>query len=156
MKCWNSAFNAQGSRLIIVVVQLGAVNANVLLWQVFKKISPCVWPNSGFWCCVFLTLCTTLVLLVSFILFLGRKITKNWHTCLSFFQKEVAKISDLFSFAERVDTGLCTGLCCCNGPVHICRQLSPNLSRDAPHCCYTTKLNKETLDFPFILGKASK
>jgi hypothetical protein len=25
MKCWNSAFNAQGSRLIIVVVQVGAV-----------------------------------------------------------------------------------------------------------------------------------
>jgi hypothetical protein len=27
MKCWNSAFNAQGLRLIIVVVQLGAVEA---------------------------------------------------------------------------------------------------------------------------------
>ncbi len=25
MKCWNSAFNAQGSRLIIVVVHVGAV-----------------------------------------------------------------------------------------------------------------------------------
>jgi hypothetical protein len=25
MKCWNSAFNAQGSRVIIVVVQVGAV-----------------------------------------------------------------------------------------------------------------------------------
>jgi len=25
MKCWNSAFDAQGSRLIIVVVQIGAV-----------------------------------------------------------------------------------------------------------------------------------
>jgi hypothetical protein len=25
MKCWNSTFNAQGSRLIIVVVQLGAL-----------------------------------------------------------------------------------------------------------------------------------
>ncbi len=25
MKCWNSAFNVQSSRLIIVVVQLGAV-----------------------------------------------------------------------------------------------------------------------------------
>jgi hypothetical protein len=22
----------------------------------FFGISPCVWPNSGFWCCVFLTL----------------------------------------------------------------------------------------------------
>jgi hypothetical protein len=27
MKCWNSAFNAQGLRLIIVVVQVGAVEA---------------------------------------------------------------------------------------------------------------------------------
>jgi len=25
MKCWNSAFNAQGSRVIIVVVEVGAV-----------------------------------------------------------------------------------------------------------------------------------
>jgi hypothetical protein len=25
MKCWNSAFHAQGSRVIIVVVQVGAV-----------------------------------------------------------------------------------------------------------------------------------
>jgi len=25
MKCWNSAFNAQGSRLIIVVLQVGAL-----------------------------------------------------------------------------------------------------------------------------------
>jgi hypothetical protein len=22
----------------------------------FLKISPCVWPNSGYWCCLFLTL----------------------------------------------------------------------------------------------------
>ncbi len=29
MKCWNSAFNAQSSRLIIVVVQLGAVKIYV-------------------------------------------------------------------------------------------------------------------------------
>jgi hypothetical protein len=29
MKCGNSAFNAQGSRLIIVVVQLGAVKVYV-------------------------------------------------------------------------------------------------------------------------------
>jgi hypothetical protein len=29
MKCWNSAFNAQGSRLIRVVVQLGAVKIYV-------------------------------------------------------------------------------------------------------------------------------
>jgi hypothetical protein len=25
MKCWNSAFNAQGSRVIVVIVQVGAV-----------------------------------------------------------------------------------------------------------------------------------
>jgi hypothetical protein len=30
MKCWNSAFNAQGSLVIIVVVQVGAVQA---LWE---------------------------------------------------------------------------------------------------------------------------
>jgi hypothetical protein len=29
MKCWNSAFNAQGSRLIIVLVQGGAVKIYV-------------------------------------------------------------------------------------------------------------------------------
>jgi hypothetical protein len=29
MKCWNSAFDTQGSRLIIVVVQLGAVKIYV-------------------------------------------------------------------------------------------------------------------------------
>ncbi len=29
MKCWNSAFNAQGSRVIIVVVQVGAVSENI-------------------------------------------------------------------------------------------------------------------------------
>jgi hypothetical protein len=29
MKCWHSAFNAQGSRLIIVVVQVGAVKIHV-------------------------------------------------------------------------------------------------------------------------------
>jgi hypothetical protein len=29
MKCWNSAFNAQGSRVIVVVVQVGAVKVSV-------------------------------------------------------------------------------------------------------------------------------
>ncbi len=95
MKCWYSAFNAQGSRLIVVVVQWGAVkiyvaalqalrkkdrqdqrqvyhqnwwfsefhpplNANVLFCRFFF-ISPCVWPNSGYWRCVFLTLWITLL-----------------------------------------------------------------------------------------------
>jgi hypothetical protein len=41
---------------------------------------------------------------------------------------------------ERVDTGLCTGHCCCNDPGHNWRRkLSPNLSRDARDCCYATK-----------------
>jgi hypothetical protein len=30
MKCWNSIFNAQGSRVILVVVQVGAVKIYVL------------------------------------------------------------------------------------------------------------------------------
>jgi hypothetical protein len=30
MKCWNSAFNAQGSRVIIVLVQVGAVKIYVV------------------------------------------------------------------------------------------------------------------------------
>jgi nicotinamidase-related amidase len=92
----NSAFHAQSSRLIIVVVQLGAVkiyvaavealrkkerqdgwrrwnpaklyrqnwwfsefhpplNANVRFCRFKKIIWPVLWPNSGFWCCVFLT-----------------------------------------------------------------------------------------------------
>jgi hypothetical protein len=29
MKCWNSAFNAQGWRVIIVVVEVGAVKIHV-------------------------------------------------------------------------------------------------------------------------------
>jgi hypothetical protein len=37
MKCWNSAFNAQGSSVIIVVVQVGAVKICVAtvqaLWE---------------------------------------------------------------------------------------------------------------------------
>jgi hypothetical protein len=37
MKCWFSAFNAQGSRLIIVVVQLGAVKINVATVEALRK-----------------------------------------------------------------------------------------------------------------------
>jgi len=95
-KCWNSAFNAYGSRLIIVLVQERAVkmyvaaveelgkkerqdetqfttkidgflrftppslNVNVLFCRFFL-MSPCVWPNSGFWCCVCLILQITLL-----------------------------------------------------------------------------------------------
>ncbi len=32
------------------------LNANVLFCRFLFIISPCVWPNSGFWCCIFLTL----------------------------------------------------------------------------------------------------
>jgi len=37
MKCWYSAFNAQGSRLIIVVVQLGAVKIYVAAMDALRK-----------------------------------------------------------------------------------------------------------------------
>jgi hypothetical protein len=37
------------------------LNANVFFFSGFFWISPCVWPNSGFWCCVFLTLRITLL-----------------------------------------------------------------------------------------------
>jgi hypothetical protein len=37
MKCWNSAFNAQGSRLTIVVVQLGAVKIYVAAVEVLTR-----------------------------------------------------------------------------------------------------------------------
>jgi len=37
MKCWNSAFNAQGSRVIIVVVPLGAVKIYVAAVEALRK-----------------------------------------------------------------------------------------------------------------------
>jgi len=37
MKCWNSALNAQGSRLIIVVVQVGAVKIYVAAVEALRK-----------------------------------------------------------------------------------------------------------------------
>jgi hypothetical protein len=37
MKCWNSAINAQGSRLIIVDVQLGAVKIYVAAVEALRK-----------------------------------------------------------------------------------------------------------------------
>jgi hypothetical protein len=74
MKYWNSAFNARGSRLSIVVVQLGAVKIYVAAVEALREkerqdetqfitkivgflsftppwmlvYSSCVWPNSGF------------------------------------------------------------------------------------------------------------
>jgi hypothetical protein len=90
MKCWNSVWNTQGLRLIIVIVHLGAAKIHVAAVEALRKkerqdetqfptkidgflsfiprwmlmyffagfflISTCVWPNSGFWCCVFLPL----------------------------------------------------------------------------------------------------
>jgi hypothetical protein len=37
MKCWNSAFNAQGSRVIIVVVQRGVAKIHVAAVEVLRK-----------------------------------------------------------------------------------------------------------------------
>ncbi len=37
MKCWNSAFNAQGSRVMIVVVQVGAVKIYVAAVEALRK-----------------------------------------------------------------------------------------------------------------------
>ncbi len=37
MKCWNSAFNAQGSGVIIVVVQIGAVKIYVAAVNELRK-----------------------------------------------------------------------------------------------------------------------
>jgi hypothetical protein len=37
MKCWNSALNAQGSRIIIVVVQVGAVKIYVAAAEALRE-----------------------------------------------------------------------------------------------------------------------
>ncbi len=37
MKCWNLAFNAQGSRVIMVVVQVGAVKIYVTALEALNK-----------------------------------------------------------------------------------------------------------------------
>ncbi len=37
MKCWNLAFNAQGSRLIKVIVQVGAVKIYVTAVEALRK-----------------------------------------------------------------------------------------------------------------------
>jgi hypothetical protein len=37
MKCWNSAFNAQGSRVITVIVQVGAVKIYVAAVEALRK-----------------------------------------------------------------------------------------------------------------------
>jgi predicted oxidoreductase (fatty acid repression mutant protein) len=38
MNCWSSAFNAQGSRVIIVVVQVGTVKIYVAAVEALRKI----------------------------------------------------------------------------------------------------------------------
>jgi len=121
-KCWISAFNAQGSRGIIVAVQvetvkiyvaaaLGALrkkerqgetqepsilmvfwvspppplNANVPFCRFFL-ISPCVWPKSGYWCYLFLTLWISLIswrIMVSFGGFLEDYIFAWWNIWVS-------------------------------------------------------------------------
>jgi hypothetical protein len=37
MKCWNSAFNAQSSRYIIVIVQVGSVKIYVVAVEALRK-----------------------------------------------------------------------------------------------------------------------
>jgi hypothetical protein len=37
MKCWNSAFNGQGSRVILVVVQVGGVKIHVAAVEALRK-----------------------------------------------------------------------------------------------------------------------
>jgi hypothetical protein len=37
MKCWNSTFNAQGSRVIILVVQVGAVKIYLAALEALRK-----------------------------------------------------------------------------------------------------------------------
>jgi hypothetical protein len=37
MKCWNSAFNAQGLRLIIVIVPVGAVKIYLAVVEALMK-----------------------------------------------------------------------------------------------------------------------
>jgi hypothetical protein len=41
MKCWNSAFNAQGWRVIIIVVQVGALKIHVAAVEALKKNGGC-------------------------------------------------------------------------------------------------------------------
>jgi hypothetical protein len=37
MKCWNSTFNAQGLRGIIIVIQVGTMKIYVAIMKAFKK-----------------------------------------------------------------------------------------------------------------------
>jgi hypothetical protein len=37
MKCWNSTFNAQGLKIIIIVVHVGVVKIHITIVDPFKK-----------------------------------------------------------------------------------------------------------------------
>jgi hypothetical protein len=37
MKCWNSTFNAQGLKIIIIVVHVGVVKIHITIVDAFKK-----------------------------------------------------------------------------------------------------------------------
>jgi hypothetical protein len=37
MKCWNSTFNAQGLKIIIIVVHVGVVKIHITIVDLFKK-----------------------------------------------------------------------------------------------------------------------
>jgi hypothetical protein len=37
MKCWNSTFNAQGLKIIIIIVHVGVVKIPITIVDVFKK-----------------------------------------------------------------------------------------------------------------------
>jgi hypothetical protein len=45
MKCWNSAFNAQGSRVIIVVAQVGPVKIYVAAVEALRKRAKTGWTS---------------------------------------------------------------------------------------------------------------
>jgi hypothetical protein len=49
MKCWNSGFNAQGSRVIIVVVQVGSVKICVAAVEALRKNEKKGWNSSFSW-----------------------------------------------------------------------------------------------------------
>ncbi len=81
--------------------------------QCFFLISPCVWPNSGFWCCVFVSLLITLTymfwllslwaIMISVFFFPGRIFalcsvvskTKSAAKCIKDFFSKCTKIRSL-------------------------------------------------------------
>jgi len=114
-KCWIWAFNVEGSRGIIVAVHVGAVKIDVAAsnggtqekrktgwnwgksftpsWMLmyffagFFWISPCVWPNSGYWCCLFLTLQISLLYVKVSNHNLMRQVHLPSYTCLKLLEQ---------------------------------------------------------------------